>query len=41
MKPEETQVFAASVIEKQQRLLVNSYVPMDQAAIARIYKQLY
>ncbi len=41
MKPEETDSFAASVIEKQQRLLVNSYVPMDQTAIARIYKQLY
>jgi 4-hydroxybutyrate dehydrogenase len=41
MKPEETDSFAASVIEKQQRLLVNSYVPMDAHSIARIYKQLY
>ncbi len=41
MKPKETETFAASVIEKQQRLLVNSYVPMDEAAIAHIYNQLY
>ncbi len=41
MTEEETDSFAASVIEKQQRLLVNSYVPMDEKAIARIYKQLY
>ena len=41
MKSEEIDSFSSSVIEKQQRLLVNSYVPMDESTIARIYRQLY
>jgi 4-hydroxybutyrate dehydrogenase len=33
--------FSHIVIEKQQRLMVNSYVPMDYAAIEGIYKKLF
>ncbi len=41
MKPEEIELFSRSVIEKQQRLLVNSYVPMDLPHITEIYRKLF
>lgn len=41
MKPEECESFADSVIEKQQRLLVNNYVELTRDEIAQMYKELY
>lgn len=33
--------FAASVIEKQGRLMANAFVPLDYARVLKIYKELY
>jgi 4-hydroxybutyrate dehydrogenase len=41
MKPEEVELYTQSVLETQQRLLVNSYVPMDADKIRNIYSALY
>lgn len=41
MKEEETETFAKSVEESQQRLLDQSYVKMSAAQMAEIYRQLY
>jgi 4-hydroxybutyrate dehydrogenase len=41
MKKEEIELFSQNVIEKQQRLLVNSYVPIALPDIINIYKNLY
>ncbi|MBC8536349.1 4-hydroxybutyrate dehydrogenase [Feifania hominis] len=41
MKPEEIERFAKSVIEGQQRLLVNNFVPLSEEEIADIYRKLY
>ena len=41
MKEEEIELFTDSVIEKQQRLLVNNYVPLSREHILTIYKNLY
>lgn len=41
VKEEEVAVFAASVIEKQQRLLANCYVPLEFADVLSIYQALY
>ncbi len=41
MKPEEIALFSKSVIDTQQRLLVNSYVPMDYKTIYGIFESLY
>ncbi len=41
MTEEDIEGFAASVIENQQRLLANNFVPLTQADIAEIYKTLY
>ncbi|WP_300692540.1 4-hydroxybutyrate dehydrogenase [uncultured Oscillibacter sp.] len=38
---EELPEFAASVIENQQRLLANSFVPMSQELVLQIYEDLY
>ena len=40
MSESDVPVFAGSVIENQQRLLVNSYVPVDEAMVAEIYTSL-
>ncbi len=41
MQEEEIEGFAHSVIEKQQRLLVNNYVPLSVEEMIRIYRQLF
>lgn len=41
MKVEEIETFTDSVIAGQQRLLVNSYVPLSREEILAIYKNLY
>lgn len=41
VKPEEVHLFAESVIENQQRLLRNSFVPMTVELVENIYQRLY
>lgn len=41
MKEEETEIFTDSVIQTQQRLLVNNYVPFSREDILKIYESLY
>lgn len=41
MEEEEAEIFTDSVIEKQQRLLANNYVPFSRETILRIYQTLY
>ncbi|HEY8892368.1 MAG TPA: 4-hydroxybutyrate dehydrogenase [Clostridium sp.] len=41
MKLEEIELFTDSVIEKQQRLLVNNYVQLSREEMIEIYKNLY
>ena len=41
MKEEEIEKFADSVIQGQQRLLANNYVPLTRGDIVSIYKNLY
>ena len=41
MKPTETDVFPVSVLQTQQRLLANNYVPLDEEVIRKIYQALY
>ncbi|QEK12509.1 4-hydroxybutyrate dehydrogenase [Crassaminicella thermophila] len=41
MKEEEIESFTDSVLEKQQRLLANNYVPLSREDILNIYKNLY
>jgi 4-hydroxybutyrate dehydrogenase len=41
MKREEIESFADSVLENQQRLLKNNYVPFSQSQMVEIYTQLY
>ena len=41
MKEEEIELFTDSVIEKQQRLLVNNYVPFSREEMLEIYTNLY
>ncbi|WP_432405981.1 4-hydroxybutyrate dehydrogenase [Wukongibacter sp. M2B1] len=41
MQEEEIEAFTDSVIEKQQRLLANNYVPLSREDILSIYRNLY
>lgn len=41
MKMEDIYAFADSVIDKQQRLLVNSYIPVNKNTITEMYENLY
>ena len=41
VKPAETRIFAESVMENQQRLLKNSFVPMTTELVESIYQSLY
>ncbi|PAB60504.1 4-hydroxybutyrate dehydrogenase [Anaeromicrobium sediminis] len=41
MKEEEIELFADSVLEKQQRLLANNYVPLSREEIVSVYRNLY
>ena len=41
MKPEEIDGFTESVLQTQQRLLANNYVPLAADEIRNIYKSLY
>ncbi|WP_244833558.1 4-hydroxybutyrate dehydrogenase [Clostridium sp. BJN0001] len=41
MKEEEILLFADSVIENQQRLLANNFVPFDKERIKKVYKELF
>ncbi|MGE5380467.1 MAG: 4-hydroxybutyrate dehydrogenase [Methylocystaceae bacterium] len=41
MKEEEIEGFTDSVLEKQQRLLANNYVPLERVEIVKIYRSLY
>lgn len=41
VRPEELPEYAKSVIETQQRLMVNSFVPLDEEQVLSIYKELY
>ena len=41
VKPEEIRLFAESVMENQQRLLKNSFVPMTTELVESIYQSLY
>ena len=39
-RPEDIEIFADSVLENQQRLVVNSYVPLTRELIVEIYTEL-
>jgi 4-hydroxybutyrate dehydrogenase len=41
VRPEDLPEFARSVIEKQQRLMSNSFVPLDYEQVLAIYRELY
>ena len=41
MKEQEIEEFTVSVLENQQRLLKNNFVPLDAERIAKIYRELY
>lgn len=41
MKQEEIERFADSVLENQQRLLVNNFAPFDRDRIVKIYRELF
>ncbi len=41
MKEEEIEAFTDSVLENQQRLLKNNFVPLDRDRILKIYRELY
>lgn len=41
MTEEEIELFTESVVENQQRLLVNNFVPFDRDRIRKVYKELY
>lgn len=41
VKEEELPHFAKSVIENQQRLMKNSFVPLDEERVLKIYRELY
>ena len=41
MKPTETEEFPVSVLQTQQRLLANNYVPLNEEEIREIYQALY
>lgn len=41
VKPEELPVFAKSVMERQGRLMANNFVPLDEARVLKIYRELY
>lgn len=41
MRPEEIETFTKTVVETQQRLLANNYVPMTDNEIRAIYQSLY
>lgn len=41
MKKEEIEVFADSVIQNQQRLLSNNFVPFDRDRIIKVYSELF
>ena len=41
MKEEEIDAFTDSVIENQQRLLANNFVPLSRDQIFAIYRALY
>lgn len=41
MKKEETEIFAENVIQNQQRLLKNNYVPISKQQMVEIYEALY
>lgn len=41
VKPEELPVFAKSVMECQGRLMANNFVPLDEARVLKIYRELY
>jgi len=41
MREEEIEEFTDSVIENQQRLLANNFVPLDRERMIKIYRELY
>ena len=41
VKPEELEVFTDNVLQTQQRLLGNNYVPLDRQEILEIYRSVY
>lgn len=41
VKQEELAPFAQSVMERQTRLLVNNFVPLDESRVLKIYSELY
>ena len=41
MREEEIEEFTDSVIENQQRLLANNFVPLDREHMIKIYRELY
>ena len=41
VKPEELPVFAENVIATQQRLMKNSFVPLNEETVLDIYRNLY
>lgn len=41
MTEEELDEFTDSVLENQQRLLANNFVPFDRERIYKIYRELY
>ncbi len=41
MKEEEIEIFVDSVLENQQRLLVNNFVPLDRDRLIKIYREMF
>jgi 4-hydroxybutyrate dehydrogenase len=41
MKEAEIEIFTDSVLENQQRLLANNFVPLDRSRIIKIYREMY
>ena len=41
VKEEELEIFTDSVMENQQRLMANNFVPLDRERVLKIYRELF
>ena len=41
MKEDELEEFTDSVVQRQQRLMANNFVPLDRDRVLKIYMELY
>ena len=41
VKEEELEIFTDSVMENQQRLVANNFVPLDRERVLKIYRELF